>query len=248
MQDTKTYIAKNTLSNIQVPGVTLFGGYAGIPTPPEDKKRAIFFVDANNWYHNLKKWFKPSEIDICKVVNFIAKEQNLEVLEIRWYASVPSIEDNKLDYMRHMNFLSILQEKGVKVITRKLQRLSNKEVLKKRQELLDSWDLCEVCKPIVKESFLDISDHSKKEKGIDVWIAIDMVKEAIQGKVDCCVLISGDSDFVPAFNLITEIGKEVLSCFIPRGYSNELRQRFNYLLLNKEILNKCFRDFKGKTT
>ncbi|PIN94131.1 hypothetical protein COU54_00250 [Candidatus Pacearchaeota archaeon CG10_big_fil_rev_8_21_14_0_10_31_24] len=210
-------------------------------------KKTIFFVDANNWYHNVKKWFTPSEIDITKVVNFIAKDKNLQVLEIRWYASVPSIEDNKLDYMKHMNFLSILQKKGVKVITRKLQRLSNKQVLKNRQELLDSWDLCDVCKPIVEESFLDIVSHNKKEKGIDVWVAIDMVKEALQNNIDCCVLISGDADFVPAFNLIKEINKEVLSCFVPRGYSNELRQKFPYMILNKEILNKCLRDYKGRT-
>ena len=210
-------------------------------------KKAIVFVDANNWYHNLKGWFTPSEIDISKVVNFIAKEKKLEVLEIRWYASVPSIEDNKLDYMKHMNFLSILQGKGIRVITRKLQRLSNKEILKKRQELLESWDLCDVCKPIVKESFLDISDHSKKEKGIDVRIAIDMVKEALQDNVDYCILISGDADFIPAFDLIKEIGKDVLSCSVPRGYSNELRQKFPYMLLDRDILNKCFRDYKGKT-
>ena len=207
-------------------------------------KKAIVFVDANNWYHNLKGWFTPSEIDISKVVNFIAKEKKLEVLEIRWYASVLSIEDNKLDYMKHMNFLSILQGKGIRVITRKLQRLSNKEILKKRQELLESWDLCDVCKPIVKESFLDISDHSKKEKGIDVWIAIDMVKEALQDNVDYCILISCDADFIPAFDLIKEIGKDVLSCSVPRGYSNELRQKFPYMLLNRDILNKCFRDYK----
>src|SRR3989344_7490148 len=207
-------------------------------------KKAIVFVDANNWYHNLKRWFTPSEIDISKVVNFIAKEKKLEVLEIRWYASVLSIEDNKLDYMKHMNFLSILQGNGIRVITRKLQRLSNKEILKKRQELLESWDLCDVCKPIVKESFLDISDHSKKEKGIDVWIAIDMVKESLQSNIDLCVLISGDADFVPAFNLIKSIKKEVLSVFIPRGYSNELRQKFPYLILGREILNKCFADHK----
>ena len=210
-------------------------------------KKAIVFVDSNNWYHNVKKWFTPSEIDISKVVSFIAKEKNLEILEIRWYASVPSIEDNKLDYMKHMNFLSILQGKGIKVITRKLQRLSNKEILKKRQELLESWDLCEVCKPIVKESFLDIADYNKKEKGIDVWIAIDMVKESFQGDINCCVLISGDADFVPAFSLIKEIGKEVLSCFVPSGYSNELRQKFPYMLLSREILNDCFRDYKKKS-
>ncbi len=199
-------------------------------------------------YYNLKKWFTPSEIDICKVADLIIKDKDLKILEIRWYASIPSIEDNKLDYMRHMNFLSHLEKRGVKIITRKLQRLSTKEILKKRQELLETWNLCEVCKPIVKESFLDISDYNKKEKGIDVAIAVDMVKEALQNKIDKCILISGDADFVPAFNLIKEIGKEVLSCSVPIGYSNELRQKFPYLILSREMLNKCFREHMGGET
>jgi hypothetical protein len=37
-------------------------------------------------------------------------------------------------YYRHMSFLQHLEKKGVKVITRKLQRISNKEAQKKRKE------------------------------------------------------------------------------------------------------------------
>ena len=207
-------------------------------------KKAIIFIDANNWYHNLKYSFRPSEIDICKIAKLIASRKNLDILEIRWYASVPDIEDNKLVYLRHMDFLSSLRKKGVEVITRKLQRLSNKELKKKRQDFIESWDLCEVCKPIVEASFLDISDNYQKEKGIDVWIAIDMVKEAVKENIGVAVLISGDADFVPAFSLIKDVGKDVLSCFVPRGYSNELRQKFPYLILKKEELNKCLNDWK----
>jgi len=206
-------------------------------------KKAIVFVDANNWYHNLKRWFKPSDIDIKKVTDLIAKEKNLDIIEIRWYASIPDIEDNKINYMQHMKFLSSLSKRGINVITRKLQRLSTKELKKKREDLLNSWDLCKICKPIVEASFLDIADHNQKEKGIDVWIAIDMVKEAIKENLDCAVLISGDSDFVPAFELIEEVEREVLSCSVPGGYSNELRQKFPFIILNKEKLNKCMRDY-----
>lgn len=35
-----------------------------------------------------------------------------------------------------------------------------------------------------------------------------------------------------------------LSESVPRGYSNEIRQKFPYLILTREILNKCLRDFK----
>jgi len=208
-------------------------------------KKAMLFIDANNWYHNLRHWFRPSGIDIKKIADLISKEKSLDILEIRWYVSMPNREDNETIYKNQRAFLGHLQKQGVNIITRKLQKLSNKELKRKRQDLLDSWDLCEVCKPIVEASFLDI-DPNQKEKGIDVWIAIDMVKEAVQNNIDFCVLISGDADFVPALNLIKEIGKEVLSVSVPRGYSNELRQKFPYMILKKEVLNKCLKEYKNE--
>lgn len=197
-------------------------------------------------YHNVKHLFKPSDIDLEKLKEFISKEKDLDVVEIRWYASMPNMADNELVYKKQRAFLGHLQKEGVKIITRKLQRLSNKELKKKRKDFIESWDLCNVCKPIVEASFLEISDHNQKEKGIDVWIAIDMIKESILGDIDCAVLISGDADFVPAFDLIKELKKDVLSSSVPRGYSNELRQKFPYLILDKKILSKCLKDYKKK--
>ncbi len=204
-------------------------------------KMAVIFVDANNWYHNLKSWFKPGDIDIIKLAKLISKEKNVEISEIRWYASMPNRTDNELVYKNQRRFLGRLQKEGITVITRKLQRLSTNELKKKRRDFIESWDLCEVCKPIVEGSFLDISDHHQKEKGIDVWIAVDMVKKAIKTETDQCILISGDADFVPAFNLIKEVNKDVLSVSVPKGYSNELRQKFPYIVLKKEDLDKCLR-------
>ena len=70
-------------------------------------KKAIVFIDANNWYHNIKGWFRPSDIDIKKVVNLIVKDKNLDISEIRWYVSMPSIEENELIYKRQRSFLDI---------------------------------------------------------------------------------------------------------------------------------------------
>ncbi len=54
-------------------------------------KKAIVFVDANNWYHNVKNYRNPGEADIKKVADFIPsleliKDKEKEVL----VASVPS--------------------------------------------------------------------------------------------------------------------------------------------------------------
>ena len=45
--------------------------------------KAIIFVDANNWYHNIKSSFRPSDIDIIKLKDFISKEKDLEILEMK---------------------------------------------------------------------------------------------------------------------------------------------------------------------
>ncbi len=208
-------------------------------------KRAIVFVDGNNWYHNVKGMFKPGDIDIFKVANLICSAKKYDLVEIRWYVSTPSIKDGEAMYYRHMGFLDFLEKKGVKVITRKLQRLSNKEILEKKKETIDSLDLCKTCKPLIESVFLDLADLKKKEKGIDVWIAVDMIKLCLMdSECDICLLISGDADFVPALNLIKEQKKEVLTAMVPSGYSSELRKNFPFFILRKETLLKCLRDYK----
>ena len=210
-------------------------------------KKAIFFIDGNNWYHNVKKYYNPSDIDIAKIVDLIKNKKEYSLVEIIWYVSVPSIEDGEKTYFQHLSFLDHLKNKGIQVVTRKLQRLSNKKILNKKADLINSLDLCNLCKPIIEAQFLEIDDIKRKEKGIDVSIVVDMInKSLIKKECDVCVLISGDADFVPALKLIKDSGKEVLTSAVPLGYSSELRKKFPYFILNQDTLKKCFRDYKDK--
>ena len=118
----------------------------------------------------LRKYHNPSEVDILKLVKLLAETKNYQIKEIRFYASVPSIEDSAETYYNHMAFLDSLKNKGVTVITRKLQKLSNKEILKRKQATINDLDLCENCKPSIEAHFLDLADIKRKEKGIDVGL------------------------------------------------------------------------------
>jgi uncharacterized LabA/DUF88 family protein len=76
-----------------------------------------------------------------------------------------------------------------------------------------------------------------REKGIDVMIAVDMLNlSVIEKECDCCILVSGDADFIPASQIIKKHGKEVFSAFIPRGYSWELRKKLDFWTLSKGFL------------
>ena len=208
-------------------------------------QKAIVFVDANNWYHNVKKFFEPGQVDIVKLAEFLCCVKKYQLVQVKWYASTPSIADGEVMYYKHMSFLQSLEKKGVKVITRKLQRLSNKEILQKKKNTIDNLDLCANCRPLVESVFLDLGDLKKKEKGIDVWVSVDMIKESVIDKnCDVCILISGDADFVPALNLVIGQGKEVMTAMAPFGYSSELIKTFPFFILRKETLMKCLRAYK----
>lgn len=52
-------------------------------------------------------------------------------------------------------------------------------------------------------------DWEAREKGIDVLIAVDMVRGAIEDRFDVAVLVSADNDLVPALEAVVASGKRV---------------------------------------
>ena len=72
-------------------------------------------------------------------------------------------------------------------------------------------------------------------------ISADMVsKTLVEDQCDCCVLITGDSDFVPVMQLIKNAKKEVLTASVLKGYARELLQgAFRFWMLKKQDINKC---------
>lgn len=211
-------------------------------------KKAIVFIDGNNWYHNSKQVVDTKDLDFNKIARLICENFKLDLLQIRYYNSIPDINENSLKYHQHMAFLKELELSGIRIFTRKLQKTSTKEALKDKMDRLKMLDFCEVCKSVAEQNCLDcVGNINKKEKGIDVKIATDMLRKClIEKECEVCILISGDADFIPAMQTIKDSGKEVITSCVYAGYSRELREgRFRYFYLKKNELNqKCMKDFK----
>ena len=194
-------------------------GMPGVLFSMITKKKAIMFVDGNNWYHNVKSVVaKPRGIDFRKLAEMVAEQFDLDVVGIKYYNSVPDIEFSEEVYYKHMVFLAGLKQKGLDVNTLKLKKMK-----------------------VGGKSFV-------VEKGIDVMIAIDMInKTLLEKECECCVLVSGDSDFVPVMDLIKGASKEVLTVSVLRGYARELLQgKFRFWILKKSDVMKCFGGYNGK--
>ncbi len=75
-------------------------------------------------------------------------------------------------------------------------------------------DSCPACKQVIRRTV---------EKGIDSTLLTDLIRSAFDSTFDCAVLVTEDSDFIPAVRFIQERWtKQIVHCFF-RGKSDELR-------------------------
>jgi uncharacterized LabA/DUF88 family protein len=54
-----------------------------------------------------------------------------------------------------------------------------------------------------------VYDHKIREKGVDVKIAIDIVIDGIEDKYDTAIVVSSDTDLIPAIKYVQSKGKKV---------------------------------------
>lgn len=143
------------------------------------KRNAIIFVDGSNFYHNSK--------------SIIEKPGNLDFQKIGKLISTKY--DLDLKQIRYYNSIPDISD-GAEVYHKHMEFLDR---LKKENILVKT-------RKLKKIKQLDI----KIEKGIDVMIAADMIRETLVKKeCEVCILISGDADFIPAMEIIKEVGYEI---------------------------------------
>ncbi|TSC90452.1 MAG: hypothetical protein G01um10145_124 [Microgenomates group bacterium Gr01-1014_5] len=91
----------------------------------------------------------------------------------------------------------------------------------------------------IKLGYLLMSDGKFHEKGVDVQIAVDIVRGAIKNEYDICYLISSDTDLLPAIQTAKDEGKKIVYVgfenFISRALS---KNGSSYLILKKNQILK----------
>lgn len=146
-------------------------------------KRAVVFIDGQNLYRSAKEAFGYSypNYDVKLLSEKICSEQGWEINEIRFYTGVPNLQDDTFWHNFWNKKLVNMGQRGVNIFSRSL-RYRNQTV-----KLPDGTNY----------TFL-----VGQEKGIDVRIALDIIRLAHEKAFDICLVLSQDQD-------LSEVADEV---------------------------------------
>ncbi|HVW67125.1 MAG TPA: NYN domain-containing protein [Candidatus Peribacteraceae bacterium] len=146
------------------------------------KKKIIVFIDGSNWYHKLKALLgTPPPIEY-DVKNFAkGLAKDETVSEIRYYIGrIRRIQGDEKSELLYSN-------------QQKLLRFLQKQKVK-----------------IGLGHLISYPDGSFHEKGVDILIAVEMMRCVIEKKCDTLYLVSSDTDLVPAVDECRRLGAEVV--------------------------------------
>lgn len=147
------------------------------------KKRAVAFFDGQNLYHRAKEVFghEIPNYDPKKLFTAICKVQGWLPQGVRFYTGMPKFRK---------------QPKWHKFWRSKLLRMRREGI-----DVTDPWLHYRPEKIILGDGTIGTKERGC-EKGIDVRLALDMVRLARQGQYDVAILFSQDQDLAEAIKEI----------------------------------------------
>ena len=87
---------------------------------------------------------------------------------------------------------------------------------------------------------LEHRDGSVIEKGVDIFLAVDMLKYAYNNSYDVAILISSDGDFAEAVNAVKDLGKHVEYAHFESGQSKHLLACSDrHIIMTNDFLISC---------
>lgn len=176
-------------------------------------------------------------VAVCDAISANALFASYELLRIYYYDAPPSAETVKLpvskgdhplaktERFRHAQslydqlelkdgFALRMGETRLSPNQWKMKPRSAKQLIKGQRALED------------KDFDLDIG-----QKGVDIRIGLDMARLALRDTVRAVAVVTGDSDFVPAFKFVRREGVKVMLCTMGhKGARRELKAHADFVV------------------
>jgi len=201
------------------------------------QKRCIAFVDAQSLFHAARQAFGSfyPDYDPLALSRSICQKQGWELVQVRVYTSVPSVEDNEYWHRFWLNKLRSLEGSGV-VTWWKGWRMRKRPVHT----------------PDGRVQMLPTAI----EKGVDLKIAVDILQRAHGKQFDVALVFSQDQDFAEVADEIRAVAREqdrwikIASAYPYSSASRTFRgiDRTDWLQIERETYDACLdpRDYRPR--
>jgi uncharacterized LabA/DUF88 family protein len=163
------------------------------------KERICIFIDGGNFYHLVLKKLNVKELDFDfeAFVLFLAGERDIVNMGKRFY--VGTIREKEGD-LRSKEMMS-QQTKLFSYFKKCKWEIKTSKLKTRIEEILIDSRVADY-KNIQKLGIRKITIERLREKGIDVKLTTDLIVGAIDNKYDTAILISSDSDLIPAIDWV----------------------------------------------
>jgi uncharacterized LabA/DUF88 family protein len=207
--------------------------------------RAILFVDGNNWYHSLKrnKVGAPGELDYAKISRKLVGPRDW--IQTRYYVGMIPQAWNAKSSADQRRFLARLEATDPR-ICHKPGRIELRHESNPLAEVLTTWlnggpQGVDIGAVAALRQMAD--DHTEvltpREKGVDVELAVDLIRLATEDRYDAAYVLSADSDYTPAVATAKAAGKTIYAASPDSGF--ELSKAVQtFIKLPKSWFQDCY--------
>ena len=164
-----------------------------------NSEKTHIFIDGGNFYHLVLKKIGITELDFDfeKFTRFLANGRILPKMGKRYYTGTVKEKEGDIKSKEAMSkqtsLFTILKNNEWEIRTSKLR---------KRYEEIIVDERVTNYKDLLQMGIQKIEYERLREKGIDVKIATDLIVGAIENKYDTAIIVSSDTDLVPAIDWI----------------------------------------------
>lgn len=164
-----------------------------------DKERINIYIDGGNFHFLALKKLGVEELNFSfeEFANFLADGREIVNMGKRFYiGSVREIEGNdrsRKAMSKQTKLFTILKSYNWEIKTSKLRT---------REEKIIIDDRVKNYKEYLEKGINKIEFIKTREKGIDVKLATDLIIGAFDDKYDTAIVVSSDTDLVPAIDIV----------------------------------------------
>jgi uncharacterized LabA/DUF88 family protein len=181
-------------------------GLAEKPTPRffegnTHMDRVAVFIDGSNFYYAVKTAFSKTKLRFDQLALALTNRlPDRRLLRVYYYNAAYDQGADPTEYQKQQRFFNVLRR--TPYLTLCLGRLERRAI---------DWSGLSVTERSELERLLKrpLPERTYVEKGVDVQLAVDMVKLAVANTYDVAVIISGDGDFAAAVEFVKQQGKHV---------------------------------------